>query len=125
MKIGQATDLGYPTNLVRQKLKECNILILESNHNIKMLLEGSYPWPLKQRIMSKNGHLSNDDSIKLLKQVLHPDLEYLYLAHLSEENNRPEIVHDLFLDTLKSLNYGYIKMEIATQQQATNIALIG
>lgn len=89
-KIGIATDLGIATNLVKAHLHNCSVLYLESNHDPDMLINGSYPWHLKQRIKSRTGHLSNADAGVLLSQLVHKDLKHVVLAHLSEENNRPE-----------------------------------
>ncbi len=89
-KIGIATDLGIATNLVKEHLRNCSVLYLESNHDPDMLVNGSYPWHLKQRIKSRTGHLSNADAGILLSQLAHKDLKHVILAHLSEENNRPE-----------------------------------
>ena len=90
-KIGIATDLGIATRLVKDKLKGCRILVLESNHDEEMLLNGPYPWHLKQRIKSRHGHLSNAESQNLLEEIIHPGLEGVFLAHLSEVNNDPVI----------------------------------
>jgi len=89
-RIGIATDLGIATSMVKEHLKMCNLLVLEANHDPTMLLDGPYPWPLKQRIKGRTGHLSNEDSKMLLKEVLHSRLEHVLLAHLSETNNTPE-----------------------------------
>lgn len=89
-KVGIATDLGHATSLVKTHLKQCNALILEANHDPTMLIEGPYPWPLKQRIQSRIGHLSNEDSKKLLCEVKHDGLSWVILAHLSETNNTPQ-----------------------------------
>lgn len=89
IRIGYVTDLGYATELVRHHLRGCNLLVLESNHDRDMLLEGPYPWPIKQRIMSRTGHLSNSDTATLLSDILHSDLTAVCLAHLSRENNTP------------------------------------
>ncbi len=89
VKMAVATDLGYASNLVRENLKECRLLILETNHDPKMLEEGPYPWSLKQRIRSRNGHLSNEQGAELLAAVMHDGLEHVFLAHLSEQNNLP------------------------------------
>lgn len=88
-KIGIATDLGVATRLVADRLKGCRVLILESNHDEEMLRDGPYPWPLKQRIRSHHGHLSNRESAALLKDLLWEGLEAVFLAHLSETNNHP------------------------------------
>ena len=90
VKIGVATDLGYATALVKRRLAGCDMLILESNYDEDMLLEGPYPWFLKQRIRSRRGHLSNAASSQALTELLHPGLQRVVLAHLSEVNNCPE-----------------------------------
>ncbi len=88
-KIGIATDLGVATALVKEHLKGCVILVLEANHDPKMLLEGPYPWPLKQRVNSRGGHLSNEAARDLLGEVQSDLFEHVILAHLSETNNTP------------------------------------
>lgn len=90
-KIGIATDLGCATALVKDKLSGCRMLVLESNHDEEMLVNGPYPWHLKQRIKSRHGHLSNIDSAALLEELVHPGLEAVFLAHLSEVNNDPVV----------------------------------
>ena len=88
-KIGIATDLGIATSMAVEHLKGCSLLILEANHDPDMLVNGPYPWPVKQRIKSRTGHLSNEDSKKLIMKVKHPRLKHIILAHLSETNNTP------------------------------------
>ena len=95
-KVGFATDLGMPTRLVAEQLKDCRVLVIEANHDEQMLWEGPYPWPLKQRIRGRHGHLSNVETRQLLQAVSWPGLEAVFLAHLSEENNCPQLVADLF-----------------------------
>jgi phosphoribosyl 1,2-cyclic phosphodiesterase len=85
------TDLGYPSQLVRERIRDCHLLVLEANHDNDMLKAGPYPWPLKQRIGGKAGHLSNLQSSQLLRDVLHDELEHVILAHLSEVNNHPDL----------------------------------
>ena len=89
-KIGIATDLGIATNLVKSHLSQSNLLYLESNHDSQMLVDGPYPWHLKQRIKSRTGHLSNHDTRELISEILHQDLDHVILAHLSEDNNCPK-----------------------------------
>jgi phosphoribosyl 1,2-cyclic phosphodiesterase len=89
-RIGIATDLGIVTALVREHLRDCRMLLVEANHDPDMLRDGPYPWFLKQRIRSRTGHLSNQESCRLLEEILHPGLEQVVLAHLSETNNTPE-----------------------------------
>jgi len=90
-RIGIATDLGIVTRLVNEKLQQCRVLVLEANHDPDMLMNGPYPWHLKQRIKSRHGHLSNDESMQLLEDLLHQDLAGVFLAHLSEVNNDPHL----------------------------------
>ena len=85
-----ATDLGMATAMVKEHLKSCALLVLEANHDPQMLETGPYPWPLKQRIQSRLGHLSNGDSKKLLHELQHDKLRHVILAHLSEINNTPQ-----------------------------------
>jgi len=89
-KIGIATDLGIATSMVKEHLKDCSLLILEANHDTDMLINGPYPWELKQRIKDRTGHLSNEESRNLLKEVRHDKLQHVILAHISEINNTPE-----------------------------------
>ncbi len=89
-KIGIATDLGIATSMVKKHLKNCSLLILEANHDTDMLINGPYPWELKQRIKNRTGHLSNEESKNLLKEVQHDRLKHVILAHISETNNTPE-----------------------------------
>jgi len=90
-KIGVATDLGIATRLVSENLKGCRTLVIETNHDEDMLRDGPYPWSLKQRVRSSHGHLSNKAGSELLQGLLWPGLETVFLGHLSEINNRPEM----------------------------------
>ena len=90
-KMGLATDLGLATRLLAQNLRDCRALVLESNHDEDMLRDGPYPWHLKQRIRSNHGHLSNTAAADLLRCLLWEGLEAVFLAHLSETNNTPQL----------------------------------
>ncbi len=92
-KVGIATDLGYLPALVKHHLRDCDALILESNHDLEMLKVGPYPWHVKQRVMSRTGHLSNDCVSQFLADPEGFDGKprYLVLAHLSENNNHPDV----------------------------------
>jgi len=91
VRIGIATDMGEAGPLVLSMLSCCDGLVLEFNHDLEMLWDGPYPWPLKQRISSGLGHLSNDDAATLLGRIAHGGLKVCVLAHLSQENNTPEL----------------------------------
>jgi phosphoribosyl 1,2-cyclic phosphodiesterase len=91
VKIAIALDLGYLSNLVVERLKGCDAIILESNHDIQMLKVGPYPWALKQRVMSRSGHLSNDAVAQYLGNDFDGKARHVVLAHLSKQNNLPEL----------------------------------
>ena len=104
-KIGYATDLGMATRLITDSLQRCRVLILEANHDEQMLLDGDYPWSLKQRIRSRHGHLSNTQAGQLLEETGWSGLEALFLAHLSEENNCTGLVSQLFHQLVRDKGY--------------------
>jgi len=90
VKIGFATDLGYIPRNVPEHLRRCSVLVIESNHDLEMLRSGSYPWSVKQRVMSRVGHLSNEALAEFFSNDYDGGAEYIVLAHLSEQNNHPE-----------------------------------
>ena len=98
--IGYATDLGYVTDDVREALCGCESVVLESNHDRDMLLTGPYPYHLKERILSRYGHLSNDDCAALVGELAQGELRHLMLAHLSEHNNEPGLAYNEVLTSL-------------------------
>jgi len=89
--VGYATDLGYVTRLVAERLAACRALVFEANHDPGLLMDGPYPWPTKQRVASRVGHLSNGDAAEALARFAPAGLSGILLAHLSETNNRPEL----------------------------------
>jgi phosphoribosyl 1,2-cyclic phosphodiesterase len=91
IKLGLCTDLGYLPASVRDHLRGCHVLMIESNHDLELLRGGPYPWSVKQRVMSRVGHLSNDALAEFLTTDYDGSAEFLILAHLSEQNNHPEI----------------------------------
>lgn len=90
-RVGIVTDIGMPTNLVRERLRGCRALIVESNHDDDLLQQADRPWSLKQRIRGRQGHLSNEGAGALLCDVAGRDLEQVFLAHLSADCNRAEL----------------------------------
>jgi phosphoribosyl 1,2-cyclic phosphodiesterase len=91
VKVAFATDLGYVPASVRHHLRGCDVLVMESNHDLEMLRGGPYPWPVKQRVMSRVGHLSNDALADFFATDYDGGAAYVILAHLSEQNNHPEL----------------------------------
>jgi phosphoribosyl 1,2-cyclic phosphodiesterase len=91
IKVGVATDLGYIPLSVRDHLRGCDVLVVESNHDVEMLRVGPYPWSVKQRVMSRVGHLSNLALADFFSNDYDNNATFVVLAHLSEQNNHPEI----------------------------------
>lgn len=116
-KISHITDLGVVTNLVRAKIQDTDLLLIESNHDPKMLKEGPYPWNLKQRIKGKQGHLSNKDACDLVMNIAHPKLKNVILAHLSDENNDPKIAFEM-MNKIKIENNLKFELFVGRQDKA-------
>jgi hypothetical protein len=91
VRLGFATDLGYIPPNVREQLRDLDLLLLESNHDLEMLRDGPYPWSVKQRVLSRVGHLSNDAASQFLAADYDGQAAYVILGHLSENNNLPEL----------------------------------
>lgn len=91
VRMALATDLGYVPPNVKAQLKKLDLLMLESNHDLEMLRDGPYPWQVKQRVLSRVGHLSNDATAEFLEASYDGQATYVILGHLSESNNLPEL----------------------------------
>lgn len=91
VRMAVATDLGYIPPNVKAQLKSVDLLLLESNHDLEMLRDGPYPWSVKQRVLSRVGHLSNEASATYLETEYDGQATYVILGHLSESNNLPEL----------------------------------
>jgi len=120
IKIAVATDLGYLPESVKFNLRRCDLMLLESNHDLEMLKVGPYPWSVKQRVMSRVGHLSNDHMSRFLLDDFDGHPARLLLGHLSENNNHPEIVR---LTALQALERRGLEtpLEIASQSQPSEV----
>ncbi len=92
-KVSIATDIGYPTETIEENIMGSDICLLESNHDIEMLLSGPYPYPLKKRIMSDFGHLSNDMAGELCCRLAESGTKDIILGHLSDHNNIPDLAY--------------------------------
>ena len=115
------TDTGYIHVKNFDKLKNKSVYVFESNHDIRMLKEGKYPYYLQQRILSDKGHLSNKDSAYYLSEFIGDNTEKIILIHLSEENNKPEVALKTLLDTLEKKNIRIPDIEIAMQKESTEL----
>jgi len=119
--IGIATDLGIATAMVKEHLKGCGLLILEANHDEDMLINGPYPWSVKQRIKSRTGHLSNTASKNLLNEIQHDRLKHVILAHLSETNNTPQKAVN---EVGQALTHCKAQLDVATQHECGALLLL-
>jgi len=116
VNIGFLTDLGQVTKLVLDRLRAANVLLLESNHDIKLLQDCPHrPWSLKQRILSRHGHLSNEAAAEAAEQITSANLRHLYLGHLSRECNRPELAYNAVNARLQKLGASHVKLELTSQ----------
>jgi phosphoribosyl 1,2-cyclic phosphodiesterase len=110
--IGILTDLGHATKLVVERVRAANVLLLEANHDLKMLQDDPRrPWSLKQRILSRHGHLSNEGAADLIEQVASAALSRLYLGHLSRDCNRPELACGVVMRRLEQVGAGHVRVE--------------
>ena len=116
VNIGVITDIGYACRHVKKHFKLCDAVFLESNYCEEMLANGSYPGHLKRRISGRKGHLSNDQALELFLKYRPEHLQLLILSHLSQNNNRPEIVNKMFADYAAGT-----KVIIASRQKETEL----
>ncbi len=113
-KVGILTDIGHVTPYVVEQYRDCDILLLEFNHDFELLMNGVYPDKLKARVGGRFGHLSNQQACEFLREDIKQRLKYLVAMHVSEENNRPEIV----LQSIESTKLGeQVEVSIAHQKK--------
>jgi phosphoribosyl 1,2-cyclic phosphodiesterase len=114
--IGFATDLGHTTKLVLERIRAANVLVLESNHDVKMLQDcPRRSWNLKQRILGRHGHLSNVAAAEAAAHIMSAELKHLYLAHLSDECNKPEIAEHIMAEQLHHIGATHVQLRVAAQ----------
>ena len=116
VSIGYATDIGYVTESIRRGLTGCEAVVLESNHDVNMLMDGPYPYDLKLRIRGKRGHLSNRDCADFAAELAEQGTKHFLLAHLSEENNFPDLAYD---ETFSALAGYETTLRIAAPHEVT------
>ena len=121
MRLGLVTDMGMATEVIRQRLTRCRVLVLEANHDENLLKNTKRPWPLIQRIQGRQGHLSNQHAAELIAHVAGDTLEVVYLAHLSSECNQPALALSTVAAHLKSRGLDRIRLEVCCQERASSI----
>lgn len=118
IKIGVCADLGFATTLVKNHLRECDYLYLEANHQPSMVHACNRPMIYKQRVLSRQGHLSNEDCAQLILDVFHGGLKHVYLAHLSSECNAPDLALNIVRTKLKENGHD-VDVSIAWQDKVS------
>jgi len=124
-RVGIATDMGRPTHLVTEQLRRCRAVLLEFNHDLTMLMEGPYPWWLKQRVRGRQGHLSNEQALEILEQIVEGGVEVVLLGHLSQENNQPELALGLALERLAALGRDDVLVHVLAQDTPGPVVRLG
>lgn len=115
-QIGFLTDLGHCTKLITERIRTANILVLEANHDVQMLQDDpKRSWSLKQRILSRHGHLSNEAAADVVEQIVSAELRQLYLGHLSRDCNKPEIAHAAVMKRLQKTGATHVALEVTSQ----------
>lgn len=120
-KIAHATDLGYMTESIKHRIKGADMLVLESNHDLDMLKVGPYPWFVKQRVMSRVGHLSNEAVSEYLASEFDVSTRILVLAHLSGNNNHPEVARMFAGDALEKRGASETRLLVAQQDEPSEV----
>lgn len=119
--IGLATDIGIVTNLLREKIRACEVVVIEANHDEAMVHEAARPWSLKQRILSNQGHLSNRASAGLIAEIAGEGLKHLFLAHLSSDCNSPLRVQRTFETVLADAGYDHIRVYLTGASEVSEV----
>lgn len=119
-RVGLASDLGWVDQAVLDHLSNCDGLFFEANHDVDMLRMGTYPWSLKRRILSRFGHLSNDQAMNAVQRMIGPETKTLCLIHLSQQNNHESIVQDMAKRLLAKTG-AQLELGIAKQFEPTGV----
>lgn len=120
-RVGVVTDMGMVTGLIRERLRACNVLVVESNHDEQMLKEADRPWHLKQRISGRQGHLSNQHAAELLTDIAGSHLKAVFLAHLSSECNTPELALRTIDAALKAKGHLHVHVTVAPSDRVSEL----
>ncbi len=118
-RVGIATDMGMPTTLIRERLRGCQGIVVESNHDERMLRDSERPWALKQRILGRQGHLSNRHAAEMVAEIAGPGLRCVVLAHVSSECNEPHVAVGEMRESLKARGCTDVQIAVAAEDAAT------
>ncbi|HMP77075.1 MAG TPA: MBL fold metallo-hydrolase [Kiritimatiellia bacterium] len=120
-RVGVVTDMGLCTTLIRERLRHCQAVVVESNHDEQMLQDAQRPWHLKQRIRGRQGHLSNAGAASLLVDIAGPQLRQVFLAHLSEDCNSPDLARKTAHDMLLKAGHTHINVSVTHPDRPTEV----
>lgn len=126
-KVGMATDLGKYDDYIISKLSGLEALLLEANHDINMLQVGAYPYYLKQRILGDRGHLSNENSGRLICEIMNDKLKHIFLGHLSQENNYAELAYETVKVEIEKGLEGFcdgLKLTVANREEPSELVTV-
>jgi phosphoribosyl 1,2-cyclic phosphodiesterase len=124
--IGFLTDLGHATRLVIERVRPANVLVLETNHDLKLLQDDTRrPWSVKQRILSRHGHLCNEAAAGVAQEVMSAELRHLYLGHLSRDCNRPELAHAAVSHRMGQIGATHLRVETTSQEAPSPTLTLG
>lgn len=116
-QIGFLTDLGHATKLVMERVRRSHVLVLETNHDMKLLQDDvKRPWSVKQRIMSRHGHLCNEAAAAVLEELVTADFRQVYLGHLSRDCNKPELAHSVITTRLAKIGASHVQVNSTAQE---------
>lgn len=116
-RVGVITDLGRSTRLVEDLLSQLDVAVVEFNHDLDMLMDGAYPWQLKQRVRGHHGHLSNEQAGDLIRRGAQQRLKHLVLAHLSQDNNTVDLAREAAMAALHDAGCHHVEVAVAEQDR--------
>jgi phosphoribosyl 1,2-cyclic phosphodiesterase len=124
LRAAVVTDMGITTGLIREKLRSCQVVVLECNHDEAMLRDAERPWSLKQRIAGRQGHLSNRQAGELIADIAGPQLQAVFLAHLSAECNRPQLALQAIREALARGGQDRVTVRLTYADRASEVVSV-
>jgi phosphoribosyl 1,2-cyclic phosphodiesterase len=121
IRVGVVTDMGLATTLIRERLRSCDAVVIESNHDEQMLMQAARPWSLKQRIRGRQGHLSNKGAAEVIRDIASTRLQRIYLAHLSRDCNRQDLALRETTASLGQTGHDHIEVTCAYHDRVSEI----
>ena len=125
VRVGIVTDMGMVTHLIRERLRLCRAVVVESNHDERLLQDARRPWQLKQRILGRQGHLSNDGAADLLAAIAGPALQQVFLAHLSADCNRKDLALKTARQRLDAAGQAHVRVSLSHPDQISEVWVSG